>query len=257
MVNLVTRTVLVFGIALGTALGSGPVGAQGVVVDPSGNVGIGTSTPSQLLEVNGGNSSGQLLSITTTGNNVRFGLDSSLASWTFANQASTKLRIREDASPAIAFELDSSGNLLIAGAITATAFNPPSSRATKTDIVPVDERAVLAAVAQLPVFKWRYKSDETKTSQIGPMAEDFRDAFGIGDGTHVSLVAANGLSFAAIKGLNAVVDENNRRLEALLRGRNREIERLRRTNAQFAERLAALEARQQSGWCLSSGVQVS
>lgn len=242
MGNEAMRVVVAAGVALCVAFAAGSANAQGVVVDPSGNVGIGTSSPATLLEVNAGTSNGQIATFATGGNSVKLGLESSAATWTIANQSSTKFRIREDNSSAIAFELDTSGNLVLAGVAYATTFQTTSARASKTDIVPVDERKILDEMTKLPVFKWRYKSDVSQASQIGPMAEDFRDVFGIGDGTHLSLTAANGLSFAAIKGLNAIVKENYEHLEMLVQTRDREIEELRRANAQFAERLTALEA---------------
>jgi hypothetical protein len=233
----------VLAVALLAMLTASRAGAAGLVVDSTGMVGIGTSAPATLLEVNNGSIGGQVLGLVTTGSSVKLGLNSSLANWTIANQASTKFRIREVSSAAIAFELDTSGNAVLPGSVTALNFIPTSARAAKTDIIPVNEREILAQMNRLPVFKWRYKADESRQSQVGPMAEDFKDTFGIGDGQHLSLVAANGLSFAAIKGLSEVVDERTARLEALVQAKDTELEELRRTNAQFAERLAALESR--------------
>jgi hypothetical protein len=217
--------------------------AAGLVVDGTGKVGIGTSSPAKLLEVNNGSSGGQVFGLVTSGNNVRMSLDTGLASWVISNQSTTKLRIRENAAAAIAFELDSSGNLVIPGTMTALSFNPTSAREAKTDIVAVNERLILDAMKRLPVFQWRYKADPTRESQIGPMAEDFRETFGVGDGKHLSLVAANGLSFAAIKGLSQVVDEKTAKLEALVEAKDAELSDLRRINSEFAARLTALENR--------------
>src|ERR1700720_2175734 len=58
-----------------------------------------------------------------------------------------------------------------------------SSRSFKTPDGSIDTAALLAAVAKLPVETWRYKAEtglETRP-HIGPYAEDFQAAFGVGD----------------------------------------------------------------------------
>jgi len=71
----------------------------------------------------------------------------------------------------------------------------------KTDFRPVDYREVLAKLAALPVTKWRYKHDP-KRSYIGPTAQDFRAAFGLGhDEKHIGTLDTDGVTLAAIKGL--------------------------------------------------------
>lgn len=87
-----------------------------------------------------------------------------------------------------------------------------SDRAAKTGIVPVDDAEVLARVAALPVSTWSYISEGSGVRHLGPMAQDFRAAFGIGeDDRHIAVVDEGGVALAAIKGLKL---ENDR-----LRGR--------------------------------------
>ncbi len=105
-----------------------------------------------------------------------------------------------------------------------------SDRNAKTDIAPLDDAAVLAKVASLPVSAWRYKT-ETGVRHVGPMAQDFYAAFGVGeDDRHITSIDEDGVALAAIKAL----DRENRRL----RGENAAIRaRAARTDA----RLTALE----------------
>lgn len=72
----------------------------------------------------------------------------------------------------------------------------------------VDGEQVLAAVNQMPVYKWRYKGGEGE--HVGPMAEDFNAALGVGDAPDdmIQGVDANGALMAAIQALT-------RRLDAL------------------------------------------
>lgn len=75
----------------------------------------------------------------------------------------------------------------------------PSSRQIKNTGRPVDEKAVLDALASLPIETWSYIGEETE--HVGPYAEDFKEAFGVGDGKTISVVDAIGVMMAAMKAL--------------------------------------------------------
>ena len=97
---------------------------------------------------------------------------------------------------------------------TATVFTPTSDRNAKEEFTPIDARAVLNKVAQLPITEWRYKT-QTDARHIGPMAQDFREAFGLGrDDKHITSVDADGVALAAIQGLNQKLEST---LAALFR----------------------------------------
>ena len=79
----------------------------------------------------------------------------------------------------------------------------------KTDIRPAETEAVLEGVLALPIAHWRYKTETPEVQHIGPMAQDFKAAFGVGeDDKHIFQIDADGVSFAAIQALS-------RRLEAI------------------------------------------
>lgn len=86
----------------------------------------------------------------------------------------------------------------------------------KHDVTPVDERAVLEAVGRMPMSTWSYKTDARTVRHLGPMAQDFHGAFGLG-GTDTAYdpIDAHGVAFASIKGLYAVVQEQNARIDRL------------------------------------------
>jgi hypothetical protein len=78
-----------------------------------------------------------------------------------------------------------------------------SDRNAKTDIVPLDDASILAKVAALPISSWQYKS-ERGVRHIGPMAQDFYAAFGVGtDDRHITSIDEDGVALAAIKALHA------------------------------------------------------
>lgn len=163
-----------------------------------------------------------------SGGNIRIQLDSGGNAWNVTH-AFGDFRITKPGTGVVAFDLKGSGNLTIGGALTQN-----SSRAVKTDIEPVDDREMLRRIVKLPVYKWKYEADETKQPQVGPMAEDFHEAIGIGDGRHIALGSVSGVSIAAIRGLNEVLEEKSARLEALVEARDAEMAALR-------ARLVALE----------------
>ena len=72
----------------------------------------------------------------------------------------------------------------------------------KTNIAPLDDATVLAKVAQLPISRWSYKS-EHGVRHVGPMAQDFYAAFGVGeDDKHITSIDEDGVALAAIKALH-------------------------------------------------------
>jgi hypothetical protein len=116
------------------------------------------------------------------------------------------------------------------GVVTAVAFNPTSDRNLKENFAPVSPREVLDKVAALPIQKWNFKSD-TATPHLGPMAQDFHAAFGLGtDDKHIATVDADGVALAAIQGLNQKMEE----LKSELNRRDAE-------NTELKQRLEALE----------------
>jgi trimeric autotransporter adhesin len=78
----------------------------------------------------------------------------------------------------------------------------------------VSPRAVLEKVASLPVSTWVIKSYEQL--HIGPMARDFRTAFGLGrDDKTINTTDAQGLTLAAIQGLHQMVKAKDAKISAL------------------------------------------
>ena len=101
-----------------------------------------------------------------------------------------------------------------------------SDRSIKRQIIPADEQAVLDAVSQMPISTWSYQTGDAKVRHLGPMAQDFHAAFGLGT-TDVAYdpVDAHGVELTAIKALNT------------------RIRQLQSQNAQLEERLKKLETR--------------
>jgi hypothetical protein len=100
------------------------------------------------------------------------------------------------------------------GRPTAGAFLSPGSgswastsdRESKIDVGGANVRAILDQVITMPVSRWRYRT-EHGVEHVGPMAQDFHRAFGLGpDERSITAIDADGVAFAAIQGLNAKLE---------------------------------------------------
>ena len=87
-----------------------------------------------------------------------------------------------------------------------------SSRNFKHAFEAIDTRAVLDALLDLPITRWRYHGEDA-VQHLGPVAEEFRAAFGLGhDEKYIGTVDADGVALAAIQGLNAKLEAENTEL---------------------------------------------
>ena len=120
----------------------------------------------------------------------------------------------------------------LAGTVYANGVALTSDRNAKENFEPVDNQAVLAKVAALPLTQWNYKTDKTGVQHIGPMAQDFQAAFGLdgADDKHISVVDEGGVALAAIQGLNEKLND-----------RDAEIQNLKQQDESLEKRLDSLE----------------
>jgi hypothetical protein len=108
---------------------------------------------------------------------------------------------------------DSTGVSVAAG---SGSWSSVSDRNVKTNFAAIDPREVAAKVAAMPISTWNYKTQDAAIRHIGPMAQDFAAAFGVGeDNTHISAIDADGVSLAAIQGLYQLVQAKEQRISQL------------------------------------------
>jgi hypothetical protein len=110
---------------------------------------------------------------------------------------------------------------------TSGVWTNASSRDLKTNFAAVDTRSVLRKVLSLPIQTWNYKSDNANVRHIGAIAQDFRQAFNVGD-TDVAIgtVDADGVALAAIQGLNEELKDELKARDAKIDGQKAKAERL-------------------------------
>lgn len=76
----------------------------------------------------------------------------------------------------------------------------------------------------MPVSTWSYRSDDPSVRHLGPMAQDFHAAFGLGSTDRAyDPIDAHGVELAAIKALYERIQTMQAKLEQLER-ENQELE---------------------------------
>lgn len=90
-----------------------------------------------------------------------------------------------------------------------------SDKDKKTSFKKADK--ILDRVKDIPISSWRYKPNtvpgDNGQPHIGPMAQDFKGFFGLGDGRTIPAVDAFGVNMAAIQQLVKKVDKLERRVK--------------------------------------------
>jgi hypothetical protein len=115
----------------------------------------------------------------------------------------------------------------------SAAWSTLSDRNLKTGIEPVDQTRIRAKPAAMLVSEWSDTAQGSGVRHLGPMAQDFGAAFGLGeDDRHSSTVDEEGVALAAIQALQTEVA-----------AKARQISDLDVKYARLAARLDALEAK--------------
>lgn len=128
----------------------------------------------------------------------------------------------------------STGAYLSTGGVWTNA----SDRVLKENFAPVDNQEILARLAGVSISAWNYKGENPSVRHIGPTAQDFHSAFGVGeDNRHISTVDADGVALAAIQGLYQMVQEKDAQIATL----EVQVNTLKQQNATLEARLAAVE----------------
>jgi len=90
-----------------------------------------------------------------------------------------------------------------------------SDRNRKENIIPVDAQDVLESLAALPISTWSYKA-VGDVRHMGPMAQDFYAAFGLGGSDkRIQGIDVDGVALASIQALHDVVQERDARITKL------------------------------------------
>jgi hypothetical protein len=102
----------------------------------------------------------------------------------------------------------------------------------KKDFTSVNADQVLRKLADLPIGAWSYKRDPAGVRHVGPMAQAFHAAFGLGaNDVTIATVDADGVNMLAIQALKSRTDALRKQVKAA-----------QAENAELRQRLQRLEA---------------
>jgi hypothetical protein len=117
------------------------------------------------------------------------------------------------------------------------SWNCSSDRNLKDNIIPIDSRSVLERVAHLPITQWKMKAEPAGRKHIGPMAQDFYAAFGLGDSDrYIALGDGQGVALAAVQALYQAVQEKDGQIRKL----KQQLQVIRETDGQLKKQLQGL-----------------
>jgi hypothetical protein len=159
---------------------------------------------------------------------------------TFRNNANNEFALR--ATGGFRFRTNLTGTTGCNLPAGSGVFSCTSSRLTKENFAFVNGEDLLSRLRKVPVSTWNYISEGNSTRHMGPMAEDFFEAFKLGTGnTSIGVQDLGGVSLAAIKALDQRTVELQQKTAEVEQLRS-EVNDLRSANEAMERRLAALEA---------------
>lgn len=204
----------------------------------TGNVGLGTTSPAADLHISrndGGTTLRLSDTVATTGSSWDVTVtdagafviqkDGQTAKYSFGGDGS--LSITKPGAFGSTFSilnLDSSGNLTAGGTLSGS-----SDVGRKENFGTVDPEAILEKLATVPMKTWSYKGEPV--THVGPMAQDFHQAFELGASERsIAMADADGVALASIQALH------KKSLE-----KDQQISELKTANSKLEERLQRLE----------------
>lgn len=90
-----------------------------------------------------------------------------------------------------------------------------SDRNKKENFRPIDGSATLSRVISLPITNWNYIGADSNRRYIGPTAQDFQAAFGLGEDTTITTQDMDSVTLAAVQELGKENEKLKEEVEKL------------------------------------------
>lgn len=90
-----------------------------------------------------------------------------------------------------------------------------SDAALKENRDPVDQHQVLESLLEIPIETWNYIAEPDAIRHMGPMAQDFFAAYGLGVDDRLHAIDVQGVALASIQALHEIVQERDAEIAAL------------------------------------------
>lgn len=233
-------------------------GVRQFIIRARGGMGVNTNAPTATLHVNGTAKIQGVNNwdVTNTEGDFRVGNDTQrfkIGIATAGGGAGDVLmraqggtaRVFFKAPGGVYFHSNEAGSAGVGLAAGGGSWTTISDRNAKENFTPVDALGVLAKVVALPLSTWNYKAQAAAIRHVGPMAQDFKAAFGVGEtDTGIATVDADGVALAAIQGVNQKLEQEVAALRRELSARDAAQSALQRELAALRESVQALAAAQ-------------
>jgi hypothetical protein len=122
-----------------------------------------------------------------------------------------------------------SGAYVTAGGVWTNA----SDRNLKTNFQTLDPQTILEKIQSLPITQWSYRLEDASVRHIGPIAQDFYSAFGLGGisgNTSISTIDPSGVALLGIQALNTktnnFITQTNNQITGLTENQNKIVDQL-------------------------------
>jgi hypothetical protein len=135
----------------------------------------------------------------------------------FTSSTVNAFRVRATGGVRFVTDIDGTGaTTWSCAAFAGAGWSCSSDRNLKQGLKKLDGKKVLAKLAAMPVYQWQPKGQNAHVKHVGPMAQDFMKAFGVGDDDKmIGMQDADGVALAAIQGLNQIVKAKDAKIAAL------------------------------------------
>lgn len=130
----------------------------------------------------------------------------------FGSAAANEFAVRATGGVRLVSAIDGGGRPMAGVELPAGSgsWSSLSAREAKENFATINGTQIVEALASLPISTWNYRSQSGSVRHLGPVAQDFYAAFGLGeDERHISAVDADGVALVALQTMYQMVQDRD------------------------------------------------